>query len=189
MAAAQLILASASPRRRQLLEQVGVLFQLRPVPIDESPHLDEPAIEYARRMAHNKAMALELTADECCLAADTIVHRGQRLFGKPGNKREAVAMLRQLSGLDHEVTTAFALRREGAFLDLRHVTTQVRFRALSGQDIERYVASGEPMDKAGAYGIQGLGGALVDRVHGSYTNVIGLPLPEVLACLKERGIP
>lgn len=186
---ADLVLASASPRRLALLTQAGLAPTVQPSNVDETPAADEPAVAYARRVARSKCLAAApVAADALVLAADTVVHVGNTLYGKPIDAVDATAMLRELAGRWHQVTTAFALARAGALLELAAVTTGVRFRALSAADVERYVASGEPLDKAGAYGIQGLGGALIDQVDGSYTNVVGLPLPEVLAALARHGV-
>jgi septum formation protein len=184
-----LVLASASPRRLALLTQAGLAPTVQPSHVDETPAPAEPAIAYARRVAWNKcAAAAPVAPDALVLAADTVVHVGDTIYGKPTDAANAAAMLLELAGRWHQVTTAFALARTGALLEFASVTTGVRFRALTASEVERYVASGEPLDKAGAYGIQGLGGALIDRVDGSYTNVVGLPLPEVLAALARHGV-
>ena len=178
-----LILASASPRRRALLEGAGVSFVVRPADLDEAVLPGEEPRAYARRVARDKALAVE---GERVLAADTVVALDGRVLGKPADAEEARRILGELSGRTHTVYTAVALR-VGSKVHERVCATQVRFRTLSGRDIDGYVATGEPFDKAGGYGIQGHGGALVDRLRGSYTNVIGLPLRETLALLEKYG--
>lgn len=183
--AAGLVLASASPRRRMLLASAGVSFEVRPADIDERVHPGEDPRTYARRVAREKALAVDAPR---VLAADTVVALDERVLGKPSDADEARAILGTLSGRTHRVYTAVALR-VGARVHERLCATAVSFRALSAEEIDAYLATGEPFDKAGAYGIQGHGGALVDRVRGSYTNVIGLPLRETLALLARWGGP
>ena len=181
------VLASRSPRRRDLLASVGLTPTISASDVDETPVLGEDPMVYGRRVA--KAKAAACPAAEPVLAADTVVAMAGEIFGKAANVSDAQAMLRRLSGREHQVHTAVALRSSPvAKIETIVVTTQVRFRALSDAEIERYVRTGEPMDKAGAYGIQGEGGALVASVHGSYTNVVGLPLEETLALLAPLGI-
>lgn len=196
------ILASASPRRRQLLQQAGRSFVVCPAHVDEQILPDEQALHYVHRVTRTKALALDAQQLEACqkkagddgismsetpliLAADTIVHLDSELLGKPLDAAQAQQTLQKLSGRDHAVTTCFALCRAGEILQAQDVTTQVRFRSLSVAEIASYIDSNEPFDKAGAYGIQGLGGFLVDAVQGSYTNVVGLPLAEVLLALDK----
>jgi septum formation protein len=176
------VLASASPRRRQLLECVGLSVRVSPSHVDESRPLGVPPIEHALALAHRKAFVVP-PGPEPVVAADTVVHRGELMFDKPTSREEAEQHLRALSGGWHEVTTAVCVRRP-AGERVFSVTTRVRFRALSERDIAWYVATGEADDKAGAYGIQGLGGSLVAELAGSYTNVIGLPLEETLEALR-----
>jgi len=179
-----LVLASASPRRRELLASAGVLFVVRPSAIDETPDAGEEPLPYVRRMAREKALAVEADESETVLAADTVVALDGRVLGKPADVGDALATLRVLSGRTHRVHTAVALRTGGRVL-ARVTTTRVTFRTLKEDELARYVATGEPFDKAGGYGIQGHGGALVERVVGSYTNVVGLPLAETLALLAR----
>ncbi|MBN2361440.1 MAG: septum formation protein Maf [Deltaproteobacteria bacterium] len=187
--ALELVLASASPRRLSLLLQAGLQPTVRPAVVDETPAPGEPAAAYARRIAGAKCQVASAPRPEALvLAADTVVHVGDAIYGKPADAAAARAMLGELAARWHQVTTAFALARAGRMLATDAVTTRVRFRPLTPRDIDRYVASGEPLDKAGGYGIQGLGGALVDQVEGSYTNVVGLPLPEVLTALARQGV-
>ena len=172
-------LASGSPRRQELLTQLGVAFE-RIVPgVEEIRHPQERAQDYVMRLARDKARAGVALArrDLPVLGADTIVIRNGEVLEKPRDAAHAAAMLRQLSGQTHQVMTAVALADRRQVLDCL-VVTEVTFRVLSEQDIAAYVASGEPMDKAGAYGIQGLGGCFVRKINGSYHAVVGLPLVE-----------
>ena len=189
-----LILASGSPRRRMMLETSGIPIKaVRPANIDESRRPGEDPIAYARRLALEKAAAISAPGD-WILAADTVVHIDDAIYGKPESPREARRFLQALSGTWHEVTTAWCLHWGGgsplptSLKFHEHVTTRVLFRALSDIEIDHYVATGEGVDKAGGYGVQGLGAVLVEEVRGSYTNVVGLPLAPVLAALSEGGI-
>jgi septum formation protein len=175
----RILLASASPRRRALLASAGIEVEVQPVDIDELRVDGEAADRMAARLAREKAWAIEDDRELAVLAADTVVALSGVPLGKPEDEREASAMLRRLSGEEHEVVTGYCARFEGQERT-GLVRTTVWFRSLTDDEIERYVATGEPLDKAGSYGIQGEGGALVDRVSGSYTNVVGLPLAEVL---------
>ncbi len=177
-----IILASASPRRKQLLAAAGVALEVRPADVDEAEHPGENPRTYALRVARSKALAVESGPEEVVLAADTTVALGNEILGKPGTPERAIATLRRLAGHTHQVHTAVVVRKGRRMLH-RVVTTAVRFRALTEEEIERYVATGEPLDRAGSYAIQGEGGALVDRVNGSYTAVVGLPLKEALGLL------
>lgn len=178
------VLASASPRRRDLLAWVGRSFDVRPTDVDESWIPGEPPADAAERLARAKAEA----AGGPALAADTVVHRDGRPYGKPEDDAEAARFLRELSGVWHQVTTGVAARGTDGHVHSARVTTDVRFRALSDAEIEAYVRTGEPRDKAGAYGIQGVGGALVAELRGSWTNVMGLPLEETLGLLRRAGL-
>lgn len=181
------LLASASPRRRQLLLAAGVeLAGIRAPEIDERPRPGEPPVSYARRMAAEKALAVE--SELPVLAADTVVHLGGRIFGKPADDEDARAMLTALAGRWHQVTTAWAIRRPGGPLQVRHCRSRVRFRRLRPFEIHAYVQTGEGRDKAGAYAIQGQGAALIERVSGNTTSVIGLPLGPVLRHLEKLGL-
>ncbi len=172
------ILASASPRRRDLLRQVGLEFGIQPA--DEAEAKAEPGAsptEHARQSAEAKALAVSRHQPEALvLGADTVVALKGRVLGKPENAAEACSMLQTLSGETHEVHTGVSVAYGGRALLTELETTQVTFRTLSDADIEGYVATGEPMDKAGAYGIQGQGALLVEKVNGCYFNVVGLPL-------------
>jgi len=188
----RIMLASASPRRRELLAGLGVDFEVYPVNTDESRHPGESPAALAVRLAAAKAEAArrQLGAKDPrpVLAADTVVALGQHVFGKPADAADAVVMLRSLSAREHRVYTAVSLdtglRREGALSE-----SVVRFRPLSGEEIEAYVATGEPMDKAGAYAIQGLGGLFVEHLSGSYSGVVGLPVFETAGLLARAGLP
>jgi len=185
-----LVLASASPRRRELLETLGVVFTCDPAAVDETPLPGESPAEYVARVARAKALAVRARHTGRCavLAADTAVVLGGRIFGKPADRAEALAMLRRLSGQVHRVLTAVAVYGPG-IARLQSVATEVTFTGLSEAAREAYVDSGECCDKAGAYAIQGLGGAFVRSIRGSYSNVVGLPLAETRALLQAAGVP
>jgi septum formation protein len=169
------------------LETAGIrIAAVRPPQIPEAPRPGEAAVAYARRLSVEKAGAIEVAAG-FALSADTVVHLGPALFEKPVDDEEAARFLRALAGAWHSVTTAWCLRGEGRVLR-GHRTSRVRFRGLREAEVWAYVATGEGRDKAGGYGIQGAGAALIDRVVGSHTNVVGLPLVEVLAALATVGI-
>jgi nucleoside triphosphate pyrophosphatase len=190
----RLVLASASPRRLELLRQAGLDPEVRASRIDETPHTDEDPIDYARRLSGDKARAVaaEVAADRPILAADTIVvlpdgePRDSRILGKPGSADEARVMLSRLAGRAHEVVTAYTLLYRGGERG-RAVETEVIFRALSPAELEGYIGSHEWQDKAGGYAVQGLAAAFVRSVKGSYTNIVGLPLCEVLEDLDALG--
>lgn len=167
------------------MAQVGLVPKVQPSHVDETPRPGEDPKAYALRVARDKAMAGP--PDGAVLAADTVVALEGRSLGKADDAAHAREMLEALSGRTHFVHTAVVLRTEQEVLT-EVVSTEVRFRSLSPDEIVRYVASGEPMDKAGAYGIQGLGGAMVASLKGSYTNVVGLPLEETLALLDRGGL-
>jgi len=182
-------LASASPRRRQLLDLIGVPHVITPADIDETPHASERADEYVMRLAREKAEAIwALHQDLPVLAADTTVVVDQEILGKPESEADAAAMLAKLSGREHLVHTGVALRT-GPSVNVGISTTQVWFAALTPAEIHAYWASGEPQGKAGAYAIQGLGAVFVSNIAGSYTGVMGLPLFETAQMLRHAGIP
>jgi septum formation protein len=185
-----LILASASPRRRELLEQIGVHSDCRPVDICEDPLQQESAREYVTRLAQEKALAgLEQAGgDSVVLGSDTTVAIDDHILAKPANEDEAVAMLMQLSGRRHQVLTAVALAAEGR-VEVCCVGTDVEFIELDETRCRQYWRTGEPCDKAGAYGIQGLGAVFVKSINGSYSAVVGLPLMETAAMLQKFDIP
>jgi septum formation protein len=182
----ELILASASPRRHQLLCAVGLDLTVSPQDVDESQISNETPMAYALRTATAKAMACTRKPEQIVLAADTVVAFAGQSMGKPQDDDEACEMLAKLSGQTHVVHTAVIAIGRTVLSDL--VSTRVRFRDLNASEIKRYVARGESQDKAGAYGIQGEGGALIAHVEGSYTNVVGLPLVETLRILNLLGI-
>lgn len=183
-----LILASASPRRRELLAQVGVRHAVQVADIDESVLAGETPAAYVERLARAKAVAVAPRAGGLAvLGADTTVVVDDEILGKPVDAADAESMLRRLAGREHRVLTAVAVCR-GDRLSSCVSATRVWFRPLDDVRIARYVATGEPMDKAGAYGIQGLGAALVARIDGSYTGVVGLPLAETCELLEAFGV-
>ncbi len=188
---AALFLASASPRRRELLTQIGVPFTLLPVSIDEAPDAAEAPEAYVQRLAREKALAgLAQAADAtaCVLGADTTVVLDGRILGKPADRADALAMLQALSGREHQVMTAVALA-DARQCVVRLVTTRVRMRAIPAAQAEAYWASGEPQDKAGGYAIQGWGAVFVSAVEGSYSAVVGLPLCETAQLLDAFDVP
>lgn len=188
--APRLVLASASPRRRELLAGLGLDFRLRPVDVDETTLPGEEARPYVLRLAEAKAAAAAAADGELALAADTVVVVDGELLGKPRDPDDARRMLRRLSGREHEVLTGVALRGPSGepFLSQAE-TTRVRFAELSPEEVDWYVASGEPFDKAGAYAVQGLGALFVDAIAGNYSNVVGLPLALVYRLLRRAGYP
>jgi septum formation protein len=179
-----LILASSSPRRAELLRAAGIPFEVIPVDVDESLLKLEPPGEHVRRLARGKAdAAFASHPDAVVLGADTIVTVGGEIMSKPRDAGDATRMLRLLSGREHEVLTGVALvARRGAVVEVAR--TRVWFNPLTEAEIADYVATGEPLDKAGAYGIQGIGSRFIDRIQGSYSNVVGLPVALVYRLLK-----
>ena len=182
-----LILASASPRRAELLQQIGLDFEIQPADIDETPASMETPEHYVERLAREKALSIAgQHPDTLVLGSDTSVIHNEEILGKPQSSEQAVSMLQALSGSTHQVLTAVALAK-GTECWSRVVVTDVTFRELEAAEISAYVASGEPMDKAGSYGIQGLGGIFVSSIKGSYSAVVGLPLQETAALLAQAG--
>ncbi|MCO8146628.1 Maf family protein [Rhodovulum tesquicola] len=185
----RLILGSASPRRRELLAQIGVVPDaVRAADIDETPAKGELPRPYCARMAIEKARAVEAAEDDLVLCADTTVALGRRILGKPDSAGEAAEFLLALSGRRHRVITAVALRRGDRVWE-RDVVTAVKFKNLSDTELNAYLASGEWQGKAGGYGIQGLAGAFVPWINGSFSAVVGLPLAETAALLAGAGYP
>lgn len=183
----RVILASQSPRRRELLTLVGIAHEVRPADVDESPLPGELPAPHATRLARAKAAALAgPNADALVIAADTIVVIDDEILGKPRDRAHAAAMLRRLSGREHVVYTALAIAR-GPELRSTVERVAVTFRALSGAEIDSYVATGEPMDKAGAYGIQGYGATIAERIDGDFFAVMGLPLAALVRLAREVG--
>jgi septum formation protein len=174
------VLASGSPRRRQLLEQLGLKFEVRAPDVDESVLPGEQPAAYVERLARAKAAAV---SGAIVLAADTTVAVGAEILGKPADAGDARRMLQLLSGREHSVFTGIATHRGS-----RVVETKVAFKPLTAAEIEWYVGTPEPYDKAGGYGIQGLAAAFITHIGGSPTNVIGLPLPETLELLAQAGL-
>ncbi len=184
----QLILASGSPRRRQLLAAAGLNFEVVHSGVDEHVLAGESADGHASRLAREKALAVSRrTPDALVIGADTTVECGGQIFDKPDGAEEARAMLAALSGNVHLVVTAFALARGGEILECEAVRSRVRFRSLASAEIDDYILSGEPLDKAGAYGIQGAGAGFITDVEGPRDNMMGLPVANVLAALKRAG--
>jgi len=187
---ADLLLASASPRRRELLERVGLTLRVSAPDIDETPREGEAAGDYVRRMAADKLAAARaaagITPGLALLAADTIVILQGQILGKPRDRDDAAQMLGRLAGHRHEVTTAYRIALGTREID-RAVTTTVAFRLLDPRELEAYLACEEWQGKAGAYAVQGVAAAFVTELRGSLTNVVGLPLAEVLADLRALG--
>ncbi|RME39859.1 MAG: septum formation inhibitor Maf [Deltaproteobacteria bacterium] len=190
MSSHSIILASASPRRRELLERIGIHVKVVPAHIDETSLAGETPDEHVRRLSRAKAESVAAGQPDgrFFIGSDTVVVLDGRILGKPVDRNEAAAMLRALSGKRHQVWSGFAVhdRTRGLTLD-GAVCTEVEFRTLNPQEIDGYIETGEPMDKAGAYAIQGIGTFMVRQIHGSYTNVVGLPLAELLDVLAELG--
>jgi septum formation protein len=182
----RLVLASQSPRRRELLAKAGFSFLVRPVEVDESWRPGEDAAAHVQRLAREKARAAWLDPEETVLGADTVVVVDGEILGKPANAEDAAAMLRRLSGRSHEVFTGVCLLRGSVELT-EFEATRVYFAPLSEQEVQEYVASSEPMDKAGAYAVQGLASKFVVRIEGCYFNVVGLPVARVYRMLKQLG--
>jgi len=189
MKSTTIVLASASPRRSELLESAGISFLVAPADICEDPLPDEDPVDHVLRLAEGKARAAaERTEGRYFLGADTIVLCDGEIMGKPKDQADAVRMLKKLSGVPHEVVTGFAIfdrERKGAVREA--VRTKVFFKHLRDEEISDYIATGCPFDKAGAYAIQGGAAHMVQKIEGSYTNVVGLPLCEVVDALRVIG--
>lgn len=179
-----LVLASRSPRRAELLTAAGIAYEIRVADIDEAHLPGEGPLEYSLRLARGKALAVEAEPQELVLGADTIVLVDGEIMGKPKDDEDAARMLTALSGRQHQVITGVCLRR-GETVVTESAVTDVWFQPLSQEEIGWYVASGEPLDKAGAYGIQGLASRFIDRIEGSWTNVVGLPVALVYRMLAR----
>jgi septum formation protein len=186
----KLVLASSSPRRQELLYSAGIPFVAQAAEVPEVPRPGERPLEYAQRLAREKARAVASTPQvgkgDLILGADTIVVVDEHMLEKPTDEADAARMLRLLSGRTHQVTTGVCLIGEG-LEDVRSETTAVTFDTLSEAEIAMYVAHGEPMDKAGAYAIQGIASRWICRLEGCYFNVVGLPVPLVYRMLRESG--
>ena len=182
----RVILASQSPRRRDLLTLIGIEHEVRPANIDESQLADESPRDHAERLAREKTLAIDL-ADAVVIGSDTIVVVDGDILGKPRDREHAADMLRRLSGRTHTVMTGVAAGWTGRLVSgLEEV--DVTFRTITDGEIERYIDTGEPMDKAGAYGIQGFGATIVERVDGDYFAVMGLALNRLVGLLRELGL-
>ncbi len=184
-----LTLGSGSPRRAELMRQLGLEFDVLPPDIDETPHEGEPAAEYVARMSRSKSAALRDRVDpgRLVLCADTTVAVDNRILGKPESREHCVEMLMALAGRQHQVLSGVSLS-DGRDIQSCVVETIVSFRPLTKEECEKYWLTGEPVDKAGGYGIQGIGATLVESITGSYSNVVGLPLMETAAMLRTFGI-
>lgn len=188
----QLVLASASPRRAALLERLGIRVRAMPASLDEAPRSDETPENLARRLALDKARHVAERVPETLrglpvLGSDTVVALGDEILGKPADRDDALAMLARLSGRTHDVFTAVAVIAS-AGVQVAVSRSRVRFRDLEPGEAERYWATGEPVDKAGAYGIQGIGGVFVEHIEGSPTGVMGLPVVETELLLRAAGV-
>ncbi len=185
----RLILASKSPRRSELLRQVGLEFEVVPSGVQEDFVKGESPQDHVIRLAEAKAREVGSKYPDCwVIAADTIVYINESILGKPNNRQEALEMLRCLSGQEHGVLTGFAVfHLAKSKADKEAVQTAVRMKNLSPAEIEWYVRTGEPFDKAGGYAIQGIGSFMIESIRGSYTNVVGLPLCELIQMLNRLG--
>ena len=181
-----IVLASSSPRRCELLQQIGLEFEVNSFEIDESPHLHEAPADYVVRLAIEKARAAiaQLPVDTIVIAADTTVTIDGQILGKPVSQADAFAMWQRLSGRDHFVMTGVAVAKNQTVLH-RRVTTEVHFAHVTQADMLAYWQTGEPIGKAGGYAIQGKGAAFIPKIHGSYSNVVGLPIFETMDLLRE----
>jgi septum formation protein len=182
-----LILASASPRRQELLRNAGITFEVQPADIPEDPLPGEAAKDCAERLAREKAVAVaRQRPNDCVLGADTVVVVDGKLLGKPSNTADVARMLRMLSGREHRVITGVCLVVSGQ-PSVASETTLVTVSEITDKEIADYVASGEPMDKAGAYAIQGIASRWIPRIEGDYSNVVGLPVALVYRMLRQVG--
>ena len=187
----ELILASASPRRAEILQQIGVDFQIAPADIDETPKPQESPVDYVQRMAQEKTQHVINSiagSSAVVLGADTSVVLNCKIYGKPKNQQEAMAMLAALSGKTHQVLTAVAMGNKQRCL-LKLSATDVKFRELDLKECLDYWNTGEPLDKAGSYAIQGLGAVFVEKISGSFSGVVGLPIEQTAQLLQTFNIP
>ena len=186
----EILLASGSPRRRELFTEAGLNFEVVNVDVDETPNEKEPE-KVAQELSRRKAVAADREPasgrNKVIVAADTVVIHNGKVLGKPKDEADAVRMLTELSGAVHDVITGVTILTPGREEVTFSQRTRVRFRPLSEEEIRDYVATGEPMDKAGAYGIQGLGGRLVEGIDGDFNNVVGFPIDRFLAIMKAIG--
>lgn len=187
----RIVLASASPRRKELLAQIGLKFDVIPFDSDEVFDKEKPIEDSIQKIAYNKAagVASGLSGDFVVIGADTVVSIDGRILGKPADAAEAAAMLRDLSGRTHSVYTGFAvIKKSGDIAYTDYAKTLVTFRRLEEEEISAYITTGEPLDKAGAYGVQGMGAVFVEKIEGDYSNVVGLPLCRLYGVLKKLDI-
>lgn len=184
----RLVLASASPRRKEILSTLGFEFDVVVSRVEERRDADESPEAYVLRLAQQKALDVARRENTFALGADTIVVLGDEVLEKPADVEHAFSMVQKLAGRTHEVHTAVALANTRGVVDSLRVTTRVVFRSISDDVVRRYAESGEGLDKAGAYAVQGLGAGLVSRIEGSYTNVVGLPASEVVELLVRHGV-
>ena len=185
------ILASSSPRRRELLARVGLCFEVIEPCVRESAREGEEPLDFAKRMAREKALSVcgGVQRGRIVVGSDTVVSVSGDILGKPSNEEDAFSMLQKLSGRIHEVITGFCVARSpGEVLHLGATRTEVRMKSLDSEGMRRYIKTGESMDKAGAYAIQGAGSCLIEWIRGSYTGVIGLPLFELVSVLSDIGV-
>ena len=188
MSDCRVVLASGSPRRRDLLNLIGISHDVRPANIDEAMRPREAPRRHAERLAREKASAIAVRdPDLIVIGADTVVVINRKVLGKPADAADAARMLRMLSGREHTVVTAVAVSR-GRKLRSAVEEVRVKFRRLRDDEIEAYIATGEPMDKAGAYGIQGFGATIVERIEGDYFAVMGLPLGRLVGLMRDVGV-
>jgi septum formation protein len=186
----RITLASSSPRRKALLEEIGLSFDIHPSNIDENTRKGESPTEHCLRLAEEKAKeAVKNAHTGWILGADTIVFIDNRILGKPSNVNEAQEMLTLLRGRCHKVLTAFCLLNVSTSATIKRIVeSRVKIKNLTDKEIEEYLKTGEPLDKAGAYAVQGIGNFMVESIEGSYTNVVGLPMEELKVALEEVGI-
>lgn len=185
--APRLILASSSPRRARILQSLGLNFEVRPADVDETVLRGETPRAAVRRLARRKVLVPKRRKNDCVIAADTVVVLGSRILGKPRDRAEAMAMLKGLSGRTHTVATGVAVLSAGKVATTVDLT-EVRFRRMDEREIARYVRTGEPMDKAGAYHVEGGGAAFIEAIHGSPSNVAGLSVTTARRLLKRAGV-
>jgi septum formation protein len=184
----RVVLASSSPRRRELLDLIGISHEVRPANIDETMRAREAPRRHAERLAREKASAIATRdPDVVTIGADTVVVINRKVLGKPSDAEQAAWMLGMLSGREHTVITAVAVSRGKKLLSAIE-EVRVKFRRLRDDEIKAYIATGEPMDKAGAYGIQGYGATIVERIEGDYFAVMGLPLVRLIALMRDVGV-
>lgn len=183
------ILASASPRRRELLQSIGLEFEVRPSSVPEIATAGEDVDSYVRRLSVEKAAEIASgSGDAWVIGADTVVYIGERLLEKPADREDAVRMLETICGRRHTVFTGLTLLHPSGYADTTVTRSDVWMLPLTREEIEWYVDTGEPMDKAGAYAVQGVGAMFIERIDGNYTNVVGLPLATLFEMMKKAGI-